>query len=147
MKPFSLDTVLKFRQQRVDKAATRLASAQLELQKVITTQKSINRELQEVAHRFEAQKKEGISPEDLILYQDRLEWLTQELERISSEVALKRQKVEVERNMVIARSREKTVLDKLKEKQNKAYREYREKKETNQLDEIGVLSHSRHNTK
>ena len=143
MKPFALDNVLKYRKQLLDSAATKLAQRQRELQAEQLLHSALQREYTNTHQKFSDLQHGGISVGDLVMYQERLQWLKTELKSAQAKVNSARQRVSQQRDIVVKRSRDTKVLERLKEKQNREYASYLEKKETLQLDEIAVLSYDR----
>ncbi len=145
MKPFALDTVLKYRQQLEDKAVTQLSHAQLILVQKKKEKQDLDKQRNTLLHKLSNLQTAGIRIEDLLQYENHLIWLEQE--RITKEAELKSaiRTVAQKRSVVVERSREKKALERLKHKQNQAYKHYLEKKEAAQLDEIAVLSHDKKN--
>lgn len=143
MKPFALDTVLRYRQQLEDSAVTKLIEAQkaMELKKANLHQADI--EYQDTLRNYGKLQRLGIGIDDLLRYETRLEWLQRKKKKLSDELHSAQLKVERRRQIVVAKSRDKKVLDQLKEKQNTAWKKYQDKKETAQLDEMAILGHER----
>ncbi len=143
MKPFSLTTVLKYRQQLEDTAATRLVIAQRKLDEALSQYKELEAEQSHLITALKAGQIDGMRIEDLVRYEDRLFWLEGQVKKAFQKLTLAKDKVKKERENVLRRSREKKVLEQLKEKQDKNWKQYLDKKEMAQLDEIAVLSHER----
>jgi len=143
MKPFELDSVLRYRKQLENTAATKLANAQRIFQHAEKKYEDASAEYSRIETKLMESQEIGIDVDDLIRYQDRLTWLQTNVEVLFKELQITRENVDKEREAVIHRSREKKVLEQLKEKQNKAYRLYIDKKESAQLDEIAVLSYGK----
>lgn len=143
MKPFSLEAVLKYRKQREDKAATKLANALRSFQLSKSKLSSAVHEHSVLCTNLNSHQKIGMDVQEFIRYQNRLEWLNNHIAQLKEELQTKQREVNSTRKEVIARSRDRKVMEQLKDRQNKEYRDYLEKKETRQLDEIAVLSHDR----
>jgi len=85
---------------------------------------------------------EGMVVDEHIRYQNRIEFISAELLKREETLNKKRAIVVQERKHLIAKSKEKRVLEKLKEKQNQEYRSFINKKEAALLDEVAVLHRS-----
>jgi flagellar protein FliJ len=143
MKPFSLDTVLKYRIQLEKIAMNRLyaaekkrAEALLQLQQKETACKSLINDLAT----FQSQ---GMNVVEMIRYEERIDVEKNELDILKITLAEKKEKVLRERENTIKRSTDRKVMEKLKEKQNAAWQHYLNKKEAALLDEIAVIFHER----
>ncbi len=143
MKPFSLSAVLRYRKQLEDMAATRLAEAQAQEQLIFNQLKSLQREHNNLVSDLAKYQSAGMGVVSLVRYEDRIFWLKNQIKEISKKLKEETEKVLHERLNVLSKSRNKQILEQLKEKQNRAWRKHLEKKETAQLDEIAVLSHER----
>lgn len=143
MKPFTLTAVLRYRQQLEDAAVTKMTQAQrhLENQKILLN--GTQREYQELLNTLQHSQESGIAIDEFLRYESRLNWLKQKKQKLAGEVESAEKKVEQRRRIVVAKSRDKKVLEQLKARQNSAWQRYLDKKETAQLDEIAVLAHER----
>ena len=139
MKPFNLETVLKYRQRLKDQAQSRFQSAQRKLAEARESLAEKQGEYQHLLNTFKKLETDGIAVDDHIRYQNRLEFVSAELEECEKEVQKKREVVILERKQLLHTSQDERVLGKLKEKQNLEYRRYVNRKETAILDEIAVL--------
>ena len=143
MKPFSLDTVLKYRVQLEKIAKNRLyaaekkrAEALLQLQQKETVCKTLINDLARL-------QSQGIDVVEMIRYEERIDVEKNELDILRITLAEKEEKVLRERENTIKRSKDRKVMEKLKEKQNAAWQHYLNKKEAALLDEIAVIFHER----
>jgi flagellar protein FliJ len=143
MKPFTLSTVLKYRQQLEDTAVLRLTEAQHEMRNKQAVLFKTEKEYQKLLQTYNRNQEKGISIADLLNYENRLVWLKEKKMQFIREVDLAREKVERKRQIVVNRSRDKKALEQLKTRQDKAWRLYTDKKETAYLDEISVIAHLR----
>jgi flagellar FliJ protein len=142
MKPFSLSAVLKYRKQLENSAATKLAQAQLEMRCKQDEADELERRYSTFLTGLAAAQAGGMTIEDLLQYENHLTWLEEQKKKLAGELISATQKVLQKRRIVVDRSRDKKILEKLKMKQNSEWRRYLEKKEATQLDEIAVLSHA-----
>lgn len=145
MKPFTLAPVLRYRRQLEDKAALRLAKAQRELQQKDENHRHIEEQYATVVGRLEEDQSAGIGVDDLRRYENHIAWLKEKKDELAAELEAARENVRKKRALAIDRSRDRQALEKLKEKQDRAWNSYIEKKEASLLDEIAVLSYERKN--
>lgn len=143
MKPFSLHTVLSYRKRLEDIAKNRLFEAQTEKQKV---QDKLTEEENGYAHllvTLERLQTEGIDILDLIRYEDQILFTKNRIISIKKTLSEKIARVANEREHLIQRSKERKIMEKLKEKQNQSWQEYLNKKEAALLDEIAIIFHDK----
>lgn len=145
MKPFTLTAVLRYRQQLEDAAVTKMTQAQRHLENQERLFHTAQKEYQELLSALQLSQKGGMAIEEFLRYESRLNWLKQKQQKLAGEVDSAEKKVEQRRRIVVAKSRDKKVLEQLKARQNSAWQRYLDKKETAQLDEIAVLAHERKN--
>lgn len=143
MKPFSLHAVLKYRHQLEDQALQSLAQA-LEVETLLRQAlHQVEEELAELYHDLQRDKEQGTTVDRLILFDQRIDLVkTQVAER---RTALEKQQLQVNkrRQQLLKASKDRKVIEKLKEQQNAAYKHHLDKLEAGMLDEIAVLSHER----
>lgn len=143
MKPFSLHTVLSYRKRLENIAKNRLFEAQTEKQKV---QDKLTEEENGYAHllvTLERLQTEGIDILDLIRYEDQILFTKNRIISIKKTLSEKIARVANEREHLIQRSKERKIMEKLKEKQNQSWQEYLNKKEAALLDEIAIIFHDK----
>ncbi|HKJ65340.1 MAG TPA: flagellar export protein FliJ [Desulfopila sp.] len=143
MKPFTLTSVLRYRQQLEDTAAIRLAKAQRELQQKDEEFKQVEEQYSSLLSKLEEDQSLGMTVDTLLRYENHIDWLKQRKNELASQLEAARENVRKKRDIAIDRSRDRQALEKLKEKQDNAWNRYIEKKEAAQLDEIAVLTHER----
>lgn len=143
MKPFSLETVLKYRKRLEDIAKNRLFEAQSE--KMQVQEKLLEEEngYAQLLETIDRRQSEGIDILDLIRYEDHIHFSKNRIIAIKKTLAEKIARVAAEREHLIQRSKERKIMEKLKEQQNKNWREYLDKKEAAQLDEIAIIFHNK----
>jgi flagellar FliJ protein len=143
MKPFTLHAVLKYRHQLEDQALQSLAQA-LEVEtRLRQALNQVEEELAELYHDLQRDKEQGTTVDRLILFDQRIDLVkTQVAER---RTALEKQQLQVNkrRQQLLKASKDRKVIEKLKEQQNAAYKHHLDKLEAGMLDEIAVLSHER----
>ncbi|MDP3481167.1 MAG: flagellar export protein FliJ [Desulfoprunum sp.] len=143
MKPFSLHTVLSYRKRLEDIAKNRLFEAQTEKQKVqdkLTEEENGYTQLLVTLERLQT---EGIDILDLIRYEDQILFTKNRIISIKKTLSEKIARVANEREHLIQRSKERKIMEKLKEKQNQSWQEYLNKKEAALLDEIAIIFHDK----
>jgi len=143
MKPFSLHSVLRYRQRLEDTAVTRLNDARHQLAEKESVLKQAQYEYSLNLKTYQKMQSQGISIEDLLRYEHHLVVLQEKIDNLSSECDSARQNVEQKRKVVITRSKDKKVLEQLQLRQDSGHRKYLAKKETSLLDEMAVLAHDR----
>jgi len=143
MKPFSLDTVLKYRLQLEKIAKNRLHAAEKKraetLQQLQQKEAIYNTLVGDLA-RLQSQ---GMNVVEMIRYEERIDLIKNELGILQNSLAEKEKTVLHERENTLQKSKERKVMEKLKERQNTAWRQYLNKKEAALLDEIAVIFHER----
>jgi flagellar protein FliJ len=143
MKPFSLDTVLKYRVQLEKIAKNRLYEAEKKRAEVflqLQQKKAIFKTLINDLARLQSQ---GMDVVEMIRYEERIDLIKNELGILQNSLAEKEKTVLHERENTLQKSKERKVMEKLKERQNTAWRQYLNKKEAALLDEIAVIFHER----
>lgn len=139
MKPFTLDTVLDFRKQSEDIAKNALIKAQQAEAVVIKQLREKEAESSSLISSLDAMMQQGMAVEDHILFEQRIAYVANQLTEIRSALDERKQLVERRKQILIAKSKERKIMEKLKEKKNAAYQKYLDKKEAAVLDEIAVL--------
>lgn len=141
MKPFTLENVLAYRKRLEDIAQNRFFEAQKVHQQV--EQKLVEERdvLAELSRRSEHLQAEGVGITELIRYEERILQVQANVKAIAKTLAEKAEIVFRERQNLINRAKERQIMERLKEQQNKAWAAYLEKKETIMLDEIAILRH------
>lgn len=142
MKPFTLHSVLKYKEQLEDVAINNLTVAKQQEQQV-------EEQLQEQHHRkrnliehIEQVQAEGVDITELMHQEEHLAYVKQAIVDLNEELVKRKKHVAATRKELLLKSRDKQVLERLKEKQNAAYKKYLDKKEAAVLDEIAVNSHN-----
>lgn len=143
MKPFSLHSVLRYRQRLEDTAVTRLNDARHQLAEKESILTKAQHEYSLNLKAYQKMQRQGIIIEDLLRYEQHLVVLQEKVDNLSTECESARQNVEQKRKVVIGRSKDKKVLEQLQLRQDRAYEKYLAKKETSLLDEMAVLAHER----
>ena len=139
MKPFSLHTVLNYRQRLEDMAQNGLAKAQ-------QAEELARRELEQERDRHQAVismieriQREGVGITELIRYEDHLVQVKERLGKLDEQLEKRKQDVEQARRQLLKKSRERQAMEKLRERQDAAWKVYLNKKEAAMLDEIAII--------
>jgi flagellar FliJ protein len=143
MRPFRLHTVLNYRQRLQDKAQERLVRAKEEEDRIRMEMEREQERLREMCRRFETRKKEGISVREVLVYQNHIGHIRNRLAQLDGELQSAQQEVARKERELRRASREKKLLEKLKEKQDHRYVQFLEDREKKELDEVAVLFHKR----
>ena len=141
MKPFTLQTVLDYRKRLEDIAQHRLIEAK-------TVQETIEKKLHEeisaltlFINETETLQTEGIGITELIRYEERIAAQKQNILTIKKNLSEKSNLVRKEQQNLVLRSKERQIMERLKETQDKAWKSYLDKKEAAMLDEIATTRH------
>ena len=143
MKPFTLHAVLKYRHQLEDRALQNLAQALQVEARLREALHQVEQELADLYAGLQRDREQGTTVDRLILFDQRIDLVkTQVAER---RAAVEKQQVQVNkrRQQLLKASKDRKVIEKLKEQQNAAYKHHLDKLEAGMLDEIAVLSHER----
>jgi flagellar protein FliJ len=143
MKPFSLEAVLNYKQRLEDIAKNRLFKAQqAEYQAMarLREQDELYVDLVDTAARRQL---EGVGITELIGYEEHIQYVKNRIQTLQAELTKRHEKTAAERENLLTRSKEKQAMEKLKEKQNTAWRQYLNKKEAAMLDEIAIIYHDK----
>ncbi len=143
MKPFTLHAVLKYRKQLEDVAIQRLYQVMEVEARLHEALLQVQEELAELYKGLQTDKEQGITIDRLILFDHRIELIKEQAVHRQNELEKQQAQVAIKRQQMIKASKDRKIMEKLREQQNAAYAKYLEKKETGMLDEIAVLSHAR----
>lgn len=144
-KPFTLDSVLKYRKQREERAAARLAKAVQQEKVAKDALMTLQAEWQKISDELTHLEETGVEIGTLIRYSNRKDFLLQQVHICETACLRAREATEAARKETAERGREKKVLERLREKQNMEYARYLEHLETLRLDEVAVLAYDRKN--
>jgi flagellar FliJ protein len=142
MRPFTLNAVLVFRKRQEDIAQHRYfeacrshaaVSARLDAEKVLFA---------EVVNDRDRRQQEGVEINALLFYEERIAYLDKTIKAMSKTLAEKAALVSQELNNLQQKNRERQIMEKLKEQQNRAWQEHLNKKERAMFDEIAVIRHA-----
>jgi len=142
LKPFTMDSVLTYRQQLED-------AARQELFRALEQKAGLRRQLRRVEdelttlYRNLEQERKATTAQRLIMYERRIHIVRERLARLEEEMDRQQERVRQRRRHLLKASQERKVLEKLREQQNRNYRNHLNRKEAQMLDEIAVLFHER----
>ena len=139
MKPFELEAVIKYRKRLKDIAINKFEEAkkQFDTARSILAETKQNRETLITA--LVDMQRQGMDIQDHIRYETCIDFLSEEIKRLETELNRKQDAVVRARANLMKKSKDEKVMEKLKEKQNAEWRQFLEKKEAAMLDEIAVL--------
>ena len=139
MKPFNLETVLKYRKRLKDQARNRFQEAQNQRNKAHDDFVNKQKEYLNLIDTITKLQHKGVAVDEHIRYQNRIEFISAELIKRQETLRKKTEDLVRERKHLIKKNKEERVLKKLKERQNLEYQKFIDKKESAMLDEIAVL--------
>ena len=142
MRPFTLDAVLVFRKRQEDIAQHRYFEACRSHAAVSSRLDAEKGLFAEVVTDRERQQREGVEINTLLFYEERIAYLDNAIQAMSKTLAEKAALVSQELNNLQQKNRERQIMEKLKEQQNKAWQEHLNKKERAMFDEIAVIRHA-----
>ncbi len=138
-----MEPVLRYRKQLADEARQKLFASKKkegEIQgNLFQMEKRLARLYADLAH----EKAEGTTVDRLLLFENRILTLQEALRELHTELEEQQKIVIRRRRRLLQAGQDKKALEKLKEKQNLAYKQFRDKKEAAMLDEVAVLRHGR----
>lgn len=143
MKPFGLETILKYRQQLEDIAKQKLFKL---LEKETDIQLKIQNKQQELQSLFSDLSEiraQGVTIDMVMLFENRIQYVHEDLKELNNALSKQQEETKSQRDQLIKASQDKKILEKLKQQKNTAYKNYLDKKEATILDEIAVLSHNK----
>lgn len=139
MKSFKLQVVLDHRQRLEDQARQALAEAIQYEQATICKLNTETAELAEISCEYEERQIVGIQSHEFMLYENRIEHKRQVLRELDQQLGIARELVLQSRKKLGDASREKKLMEKLKEKKNLAIKKELHRKEMNEIDEIAIM--------
>lgn len=145
MKPFTLENVLAYRKRLEDIAHHRFIESQKVHRQVEEKLAAENAILSELVNRSAQLQAEGVDITELIRYEERILQVKANTKAIAKSLTEKAEIVLRERQNLINRAKERQIMERLKEQQNRAWASYLDKKETAMLDEIAILRHNPEN--
>jgi len=143
MKPFSLDTVLNHRKSLEDQAIYRLAEAREEERRAQQQLADEEMRLATLIDAFTREQAVGIEVVKLARYEQRIILLEKQIVTLRAILRQKKEEVNRARNHLLARSKDRKIMETLRQKQNEAWQLFLKQKETATLDEVAVIFHNR----
>lgn len=141
MKPFRLDSVLKYRKRLENIAVNRLFEAKRQQEIVQLKLDEENRCLAALIKKTAQMQNDTVPILDLINYEDRILYVKKNIAAIKKTLFEKSTNVEKARQNLVTKSKERQIMANLKEQQNQAWKDYLDKKEIAMLDEIAIIRH------
>ena len=141
MKPFALQTVLDYRKRLEDIAQHRFIEAKKNQE---TIEKKLSDETSALTlfiNKTEELQTQGIGITELIRYEERIAAQKHNITAIKKNLSEKSDLVSKEQQNLVHRCKERQIMERLKETQNKAWKGYLDKKEAAMLDEIATTRH------
>jgi len=143
MKPFSMEPVLRYRKQLEDVAQQKLFTSLEQEAKIQTKLLQAKERLKKLYADLTLERTQGTTVDRLLLFENRIPVEQQEIKELQTELEKQKKVVDRRRRHLVQASQDKKALEKLKERQNLAYKKYLDKKEATMLDEIAILRHGR----
>ena len=143
MKPFTLDAVLQHRKSLEDQAAYHLVKAREEER---GAQRQLNDEEEILKALIETMAREqtlGIEVVKLAQFEQRIILIGKQVQTLQALLQKKQEALNRAQKYLIAKSKDRKIMETLQQKQNEAWRQYLNKKETATLDEVAVIFHNR----
>ena len=143
MKPFSMEPVLRYRKQLEDEARQKLFISRKKEAEISRQVEETKQVITELYANLECEKRDGTTVDRLLLYENRILLEQKRLLELQEKLIQQQKEVARRRRRLLHAGQDKKGLEKLKEKQNLAYKQFRERQEAAMLDEIAVLRHDR----
>lgn len=143
MKPFSLDTVLNYRERLVNLAQEKLALARRAEDRVKEKLDSESRKYDTLVNNINLIQEQGVSINELISQEEHLNHVREQIHTLEKELEQKAELVKKAHQHLVEKSKDCQVMEKLKERQDEAWRQYLNKKEAAILDEMAIVFHER----
>jgi len=143
MKPFTMHAVLKYRQQLEDLSRQKLYQSlevEARLQEALL---QVQEKLAELYSDQQKDKENGTTVDRLLLFDHRIELVQSQVVQSQNELEKQQTQVQLIKQHLVKTSKDRKIMEKLREQQNASHVKYLEKKESGMLDEIAVLAHAR----
>ena len=141
MKPFQLDRVLDHRKRLEDIAANRHFEAKRQTKLVQEKLYHETKNLESLIAKTEELQAGTIHILDLINYENQIDYLKKNILAIKKKLQEKTETIQKEHKILLERSKGRQIMESLKEKQNRSWKEYLDKNEVAMLDEIAIVRH------
>ena len=142
-KPFTLDSILKFRKREKDLALEKVVRAQLSVKQAAVALKNAKDEQKNLIIGLETRQIDGISVEELSRYEERIQYQHGKIVSLKRNHESKQKILQQKQQKLFEKAKDHKTLTALKEQQNRTWKEYINKKEAAMLDEIAILHHDR----
>lgn len=137
--PFSLQSVLSYKESLVDLLERQLAQLLSTRSVVEAVLVSLHQERQRIHHRLIAERQGVLQLGRLRYYQSYLDWLGERIEAQERQLAQLDEEIEKKRGELVSRMQEKRVLEKLKEKAKERFMLELERREADLHDEMASI--------
>lgn len=142
-KPFSLDVVLNYRKRLEDLAKNRFFEARqihasIE-KKLIEEKRHLEALIVECAHL----QSKGVEITKLILFEEHIATRKNNVLAIKKNLDEKKKLVDQAQKVLLKKSQEYQVMERLRDEQNTAWRNHLNKKEAAMLDEVAIMRHGK----
>ena len=135
--------MLDYRRRLEDQAINKLSEARKEKEvieeKIVLKKKTY----QNVLNNRDDIQKNGCSILELITVEAKIDFTIKQIQELETVLSNKEAYVQRAHQSLLKRSKEKQILEKLRDKQNIAWRKYLNKKEAAMLDEIAILRYNK----
>ena len=138
-----MEPVLRYRKQLEDVAQQKLFTSLEQEAKIQTKLLQAKERLKKLYADLTLERTQGTTVDRLLLFENRIPVEQQEIKELQTELEKQKKVVDRRRRHLVQASQDKKALEKLKERQNLAYKKYLDKKEATMLDEIAILRHGR----
>jgi len=142
-KPFTLDSVLKYRKRQESMAQEKFIQAKADAEMAFQALEEAKNALGNLINTLEEKQISGILAMELARFEERIQYARDQIELLKVSYQKKKKIVKDKRLLLLEKSRNYKVLDTLKEQQNRTWKNYLDKKEAAMLDEIAILRHDR----
>jgi flagellar FliJ protein len=140
---FRFESLLKYRRHRKERAEVELGRARRRLNQAREELEGLERRLQDAGGELQRCMKAGASSDKLRTHVDFVTGLEIRIQIQEAEVGRKRDEVRDRVKEVLERTREVRIIEKLEERDHRAWLREEQKREQKALDEIAVIRHGR----
>ena len=137
-KKFKLDSVLSYRNTLEEQAQQALAMSLQTQRDLLAGIAEQQKELQQQDRQLKLRQQEGLTIAEIDLYEGRIGHCRRRCAELKAELQRLEKKILKQRESLLQAARDRQVLDKLKERQEAAFRQEQDRKEQSQLDEISL---------
>jgi len=137
---FKLQSVLNYRQSLEDQARQQLSSSLQQQQQLQTEYQQYLQQLQQLDGELKTRQQEGLNIAEIDLFEGQIQHCRRLMHQLQEQLAELERRILRQREELIDASREKQVMEKLKEKQQEDARRELNRKEREMLDEISLRS-------